>query len=136
VQSRLCLDNGGHYTIIIRVENINHKGIDIVRIDFTGCTNLEGILPIIEEAKKKVTAKGQNGAVTLTLLSGMRFNSSMLSAVKEYMAFNRPYVKKGAVVGIDSALMKVAYTTTTSSSDRSFNVFDSESDALEYLTTG
>lgn len=52
---------------------------------------------------------------------------------KSYLADNKPYVKNGAIVGVDSSILKAAYRSTTSAAERSFNTFGTETEALDFL---
>lgn len=63
----------------------------------------------------------------------MRFNTEILNMFKSYLADNKPYVKNGAIVGVDSSILKAAYRTTTSAAERSFNTFGTEAEALDFL---
>ncbi|MGI6132432.1 MAG: hypothetical protein ACOYES_11240 [Bacillota bacterium] len=108
---------------ISRVSKVKHKGADITRIDFSNLQNEQEIKDVINLAKKEIAKGGHNSALTLTILSKMRFNTEILNMFKSYLADNKPYVKNGAIVGVDSSILKAAYRSTTSAAERLRTVY-------------
>jgi hypothetical protein len=110
-----------------------HKGNEIVVFDFAGKT-IDQIVLIISEAKKQISAKPKESILALTDLSGMRFNSQITNAFKEFTAHNKPYIKASAIVGIEG-LQKLAYNAVMSFSKRKIPIFQSHEQSMDWLVT-
>jgi len=86
----------------------------------------------MEEAGKLIRVEPQNSVLTLTDVTGARYNLETTQALKEFTRDNKPYVKAGAVVGLD-ALKKIVYTGIAHFSGRNLAAFDDLEIAKEWL---
>lgn len=115
-----------------RTTFIEHKGVRIALLDFANVQSTEEALAAIEEAGRIVQAEPFRSVRTMTLVTGSRFNSEVLEAIKRLAVNNRPYVLAGAVVGL-SGLQTVVYTTVMRFSKRNIPAFADIEAARDWL---
>lgn len=118
-----------------RTSFIEHKGTQIVLLDFSGLTDLRATHEAIDEAKRFIAQQPRRGdLLTLTNVTGSHFDTDVVKRLRELAEHNRPYVKAGAVVGL-TGLMRVVYTTLVHLTGRNLRAFDSIDEAKDYLVT-
>ena len=78
-------------------------------------------------------ARGRS-LLSLTLVRDSHFDTTVLRAMRALAEHNAPYVKAGAVVGMNP-LMTVAFSTVVHLTGRSLRAFDDSDDAKEFLAT-
>ena len=116
-----------------KLQFIQHKGKEIVLFDFSGCQNIEEIMPVIQDAREWFQGRKHNSVLTLTDVTGAHYDTEILNLLKEFTLHNKPYVKAGAIVGITRPLMKLAYNIVMTFSKRNLPVYDSRDQALNWL---
>ena len=91
-----------------RVEVISNKGKEFVYIDFSniGVIEKEEITRVIEQAKNIIKTYPPASVMTIVNFINLRFSSQIIAELKEFTAHNKPYVKAGAVFGIQDAISK------------------------------
>ncbi len=114
------------------VQFIEHKGRKILLIDFARC-ELEEIVDIIQKGKKLISAEPAGSLLTLTNVTETRNNSAVVRVMKEFTTFNKPFVKAGAVVGLDG-LKKVVFEAIMKFSGRNLSVHEDIEQAKDWLT--
>jgi hypothetical protein len=110
---------------------INHKGKEIVFLDFSDCP-VEEAESVINAAKPIIREKPEKTVLTLTYTDGGKFDSDIISSLKEFTRGNEPYVKAAAVVGI-TGLQKIVLDAVSFFSRREFATFDDMEEAKDYL---
>jgi hypothetical protein len=114
-----------------RIQVIDYKGKEIIYLDFSDC-NVGEIFQVIEMAEKIIRIQPLNSVLTLTNVSGTKYNREVIQAMKEFVNDNKPFVKAGAVVGIDG-LKRVVYDAITRFSGRNLPAFDDNEKAKDWL---
>jgi hypothetical protein len=114
-----------------RVKNIFHKGRQILFLDFSGCS-VEDFPIIIKEAEKLIRVEPENSVLTLTDVTGAKYNIGVTEELKEFTKGNKPFVKAGAVVGLD-ALKKIIYNSVMHFSGRNLLAFNDIEKAKDWL---
>ena len=110
-----------------------YKGKEIIVIDFSEAgADKEKTLSIIAQVFPVLSVRPKNSVLTLTNVSGVRFDKEILDAFKESVLQVRPYQKKAAVIGI-KGIQKVAYSFVTMMTSDITKAFDSELEAKEWL---
>jgi len=104
-----------------RVRFLTHKGKQILFTDVTNC-GAEEVIELLSEVQRMVTAQPRNSVLTLGDLTGTNFSRAAVTRLKEVAVFDRPYVKRAALVGAES-LPKVFYEALKSFSQREFRRF-------------
>ncbi len=85
---------------------MEHRGRKIVYVDFSNA-DLAGVAQAIAEAKPLIAAEPPHSVLCLVETAGTRFSREIGSAVTDFTAHNRPFIKMTALVGIEG-LQKVA----------------------------
>jgi len=114
-----------------RVKHVYHGAKQIVFLDFSGC-RIQDLPVIMDKAEKLIRSEPLNSVLTLTDVSGARYNIETSAALKEFVKGNKPFVKAGAVVGLD-ALKKIIFNGVMYFSGRSLAAFDDMDAAKDWL---
>ncbi len=114
-----------------RVKRLTYKNKYILLIDFSDLKASE-VLPVISEAKSAIAQHPKQSVLTLTDVSRMGFNASIIQAFKEYVIHNKPYVKAAALVGAEG-LIHLCKSGVESASSRKFVNFATRPEAQEWL---
>jgi dihydroxyacetone kinase DhaKLM complex PTS-EIIA-like component DhaM len=116
-----------------RVYFIEHKGKRILFLDFSDCY-IEEALKVVDEAKQMIRGQPSNSLLTLTDVTGARFNTELTNAMKELASHNKPFVKAAAIVGI-TGMKKIIYDAVMRFSKRKISTFDDIGSAKDWLAT-
>ena len=114
-----------------KVRPIVHNGKQIIFLDFSGC-NVEDFPTIINEAEKLIRAEPLNSVLTLTDVTDAKYNLEVTEALIEFVKGNKPFVKAGGVVGLDT-IKKVIYNSVMHFSGRNLLAFDDIEKAKNWL---
>jgi hypothetical protein len=114
-----------------RVQFIQHKGKQILHLDFTQAKSDE-VLVAIKTAKGVIAKQPGKSVRTLTDVTNMNFNAESTQALKEFASHNAPYVTAAAVVGI-TGLKQIIYNAVIKFSGRNLVAFDTPDLAKEWL---
>lgn len=87
---------------------------------------------IIEAAKNIIKNYPPASALTLVNFTNLRFSSQFLTELKELTIHNKPYVKSGAVFGVQG-LQKVVFDSVMKITSRSLPVLKSKEEGLDWL---
>ena len=112
-----------------RVRFVTHQGKQILFIDRTNCVS-EKAMVIASEVV--VTAQPRSSVLTLSDLTGGEFRRDAITRMKEVAVFDRPYVKRAAIVGAES-LPNVFYEALQTFSRREFHRFNTREEAMSWL---
>lgn len=116
-----------------KVNFITHKGKEILFLDYAGSGPAD-ILAIIDEGKKAVSSRPEKAVMTLSDFTDVRFDESTSSAIKEFTAHNKPYVRAGAVVGV-TGLKRIIFEAAMKFSGRRLSTFSTIDEAKDWLAT-
>ena len=114
-----------------KVNPIYHHNRQILFLDFSGCS-LNEFFKTMEEAKKLIREQPLNSVLTLTDVTAARYNSEGIQALKEFTKGNKPFVRAGAVVGLD-VLKRIIYNSVMYFSERNITAFDDIEKAKDWL---
>ena len=117
-----------------RVCFITHQSKRILLIDLTSCS-AEDVIERLTQVQRIVTAQPRNSVLTLCDLTGAQFSRAAFTRMKEVAVFDRPYVKRAALVGAES-LPKVFYEALKTFSRREFHRFKTREEAMDWLVRG
>jgi hypothetical protein len=117
-----------------RVRFIEYQGKQVLFLDLTDCTP-EDVFEAMDECQQIVTAQPPHSVLTLSDYTGGQFTREAVRRMKEVAAYDRPHVKRAAVVGLES--MPVAlFRGIMDFSARRFPSFKTREDALDWLVQG
>jgi hypothetical protein len=114
-----------------RVRFITHQAKQILFIDVTNCAADE-LIELLTEVQHIVTAQPPKSVLTLSDLTGAQFSRATITRMKEVAVFDRPYVKRAALVGAKS-LPNVFYEALKTFSQREFRKFKTREEAMDWL---
>jgi len=87
----------------------------------------------VEVAKKRVAKYAEQSLFSITNIKNVRFNSETRKIVAEWMDYNKPYIKYGAVIGFDG-IKKLMVNAIFRMSGRKNMIFSSNREhATEWL---
>ena len=114
-----------------RISFITHQGKSIMVIDFTGLEPKEFLL-LLEVVQRTVARHDPGSLLTLGDLTGAHVDRAVVTRMKEVLVRDRPFVKRAALVGIDS-LPKVYLENMKSFSQRDLPFFKTREEAMDWL---
>jgi hypothetical protein len=74
-----------------------------------------------------------NSLVSITNVEGVRYDSETKTIVAEWMDFNRPYVRQGAVVGLDGIKRIMVNSILKISGRNNMKFFRTRDEAAQWL---
>src|SRR5690348_3138686 len=110
-----------------RVTTFRYKGVEIIRIDWSNARPDE-VIAAMEAAKKVIASKPLGTALTLTNVEGAVMERTVTDMLRDYVAHNKPYVRAGAVVGLNDMKM-IAFNFVNRVTGRTLRAMDTETDA-------
>jgi hypothetical protein len=110
---------------------INHQGKEILLVDFSNCPANE-VEEIARAVPEYTTVKPRGSVLMLTDFSGAAFDRDAVRAVKETAVFDKPFVKKSALIGTED-LPASFYNELISYSRRDMLIFKTREEALVWL---
>ena len=114
-----------------RIRFINHQGKQILFVDFSNCKANE-VERIARAAPDYITVKPRGSVLVLTDFTGAAFDEDALRAMKETAVFDKPFVKKSALIGTEN-LPREFYEGIKSFSRRELPIFKTREEALAWL---
>jgi hypothetical protein len=114
-----------------RVHFMRHHGKQVLLVDLSNC-RAEEIVKVVGAVQRIVTAQPPKSVLILSDLTGAQFDRDAVTRVKEVAVFDRPHVKRAALVGAES-LPEVFYKALKTFSRREFPRFETREEALDWL---
>jgi hypothetical protein len=114
-----------------RIRFIDHQGKKILLVDFSNCSASE-VEKITRAVPDYVTMQPRNSVLVLTDFSEAAFDRDALQAMKETAVFDKPFVKKSALIGTHS-LPREFHNAMTNFSRRELLIFTTREEALNWL---
>lgn len=114
-----------------RIRWISFRGTEILQVDCSNCTP-DQIQKIAQEVPDFVTVRPRNSVLVLTDFAGASFNKDALRTMKETAVFDKPFVRKSALIGTEK-LPRQFYEDLKTFSRRVLPIFESREEALAWL---
>lgn len=114
-----------------RIRFIDHLGKRVLLVDFSNCPADE-VENIARAVPDHVTVNPRGSVLVLTDFTGAAFDRDALRAMKEAAVFDKPYVKKSALIGTED-LPASFYDELKSYSRRDLLIFKTREEALNWL---
>jgi hypothetical protein len=114
-----------------RIHFIYHEGKKILLVDFSKCSASE-FEKLVRHVPDHVTVQPLGSVLVLTDFTGAVFDRAVVLAVKETAVFDKPYIRKSALVGTES-FPRDFYEELKSFSRRDLRIFRSREEALAWL---
>ena len=104
-----------------RIRFIDHHGKRILLVELSNCSADE-VEEIVRGVPDYITVQPRGSVLVLTDFSGAAFDRDALRAMKETAVFDKPFVKKSALIGTES-LPRDFYEDMTRFSRRELPIF-------------
>lgn len=118
-----------------KVRFIQHKGVQIILLDFVDIVDTEIGLEAVAEASRFIGALPHTrSALTCTDATGTRYDRRIIDALKVLAEANRPIVKAAAIVST-SSIHRAAASMLAMVSRRKLESFDTRDKALDWLAS-
>ena len=114
-----------------RIRFIDHQGKRVLSVDFSNCLARE-VEKITRLVPDYVTVQPRSSVLVLTDFTGAAFDRDAVLAMKETAVFDKPFVKKSALIGTQS-LPREFHEAMTSYSRRELLIFKTREEALDWL---
>ena len=116
-----------------RIRFIDHLGKRVLLVDFSNCPADE-VEDIARAVPDHVTVNPRGSVLVLTDFTGAAFDRDALRAMKEAAVFDKPFVKKSALIGTED-LPASFYDELKNYSRRDLLMFTAREEALDRLAT-
>lgn len=114
-----------------RIRFIDHNGKKVLLVDLSNCP-VDQVEDVVRKVPDYVTVQPLGSVLVLTDFTGATFNRDAVRAIKETAVFDKPFVKRSALVGIES-LPTSFYDELISFSRRDMTIFKTRNLALDWL---
>ena len=104
-----------------RIEEFTQGGKNFIYIDLSGLKENEEFLELVKVIEPAVEKYPENSLYTITNIENVRIDTETKKFIVQYLKHNKPYVKYGAVVGLDG-IKKLVVNAVLSLSGRD-NIF-------------
>ena len=116
-----------------RVRFIEHRGQRVLLLDYSGMSDEREMLEMVEERTEIVSREPRGSVLTLADLSGVQLTKLVIQRVKEANVLDHPFVRRAALVGIESAQPKGAVDAVGTFAAKHWGRFATREEALEWL---
>ena len=116
-----------------RVQWITHRHKPVMLLDFSECSASQ-VEQIARQFPEFLSSQAPHSVLLLTDFTKASFNVEALRAIKEAAVFDKPFIKKSALLGSES-LPSSFRKELIEFSRRKFPTFKSRSEALDWLVT-
>jgi len=115
-----------------RIQYLTVNTKTILYVDYSELKNPEEIINILDQTAKEIRNKPAESVLILSNFTNISFNKELTAAMKEFVAKNKPYIKKSAVIGIDG-LIAIVFKSLVTLTGRKINDFKTKEEALKFL---
>lgn len=115
-----------------RIQVVQHKGKDVLIMDFSHLKPGEEFRTGIGEARKHIAEQPPKSVLSVFDATGAVFNTEVVSVLKEFTKHNEPYMKASTVVGVEG-ILSIALMAVSRFSGRVFKTFKDRQSAMDWL---
>lgn len=111
------------------------SGRQTLLMDFSGFTTAADALPFIDAAREVVSTQPARSLLGVVDVTGSKFNTRVVEAMKEFAAHNAPFMIASGIVGV-AGLQRVILDSVIAITGRSnLKAFPTRGEALSWLAT-
>ncbi|MCL2792051.1 MAG: hypothetical protein FWD87_03075 [Spirochaetaceae bacterium] len=85
----------------VRIEEFTRDKKKFVYIDFSNINTSEDFIELMTQAELVIAKYPMRSLYTITNVENIRFDTGMKKLAIKYLEHNKPYVKCGAIIGLD-----------------------------------
>jgi len=116
-----------------RIEEFTLEGKNFLYLDLSEFKENSEYIEFIELAKKCITKYAEHSVLTVTNIRDVKFDSETKKIVAEWMEHNKPYVKRGAVIGFDGIKRMLVNAIFKMGGRKNMVFFPNREQAVEWL---
>jgi len=116
-----------------RIEEFTLEGKNFMYIDFSNLKSNRDFMQTTKSIEPLMEKYPENSLYTITNIENVRFDTESKEIVAKYMEHNKPYVKYGAVIGLDGIKKVFASTVFKLSKRNNMSFAFSKDKAIEWL---
>ena len=117
-----------------RVRFITHQGKKVLLVDYSNLTDEVELLRMIEQREFLVDQQPKNSVLVVINVTGAKFTKEVLTRAKEANVYDRPYVRRAAMVGA-AQYQKAAIDAVSMFAKRQWEKFDTLAEALDWIVS-
>jgi len=114
-------------------EEFTVEGKDIMYIDLSHIKTVEKFLAVFEKVERAIEAHPKNSLYTIANIEGTVIDTSTRDAFVKYLEHNKPYVKKGVLIGVDGVAKIVTADMENKSGRNKFHIAFTKEKAIEWI---
>jgi len=115
-----------------RVRFITHKDKRVLLIDYSNITNESELVEMIEQREFVIDSQPKNSVLMVINVSGAKFSKEVLTRAKEANVYDRPYVRRSALVGAEER-QKPAIDAVSMFAKKHWEMFATLDEALDWI---
>ena len=116
-----------------RIRTVDHRGTEIVHLDFSGLASHADAQFVLREAQETISSKPERSVLTLTDVTDATFDAKLAEGLWRLLRANKPHVLAGAVVGIGTEDQQMLFDLVTHQARRRMEAFDDVERAMDWL---
>jgi hypothetical protein len=114
-------------------EEFSVEGKDIIYIDFSHIKSVEEFSTAIEKIERAIASHPKNSLYTITNMAGTRIDTFSKENFIKYGEHNKPYVKRGVLVGLDGVTKMIVTGIIKKAGRDEFHIAFSKEKAIEWI---
>ena len=119
-----------------RIEQFECEGKKFIYYDISCFRNNTQFKEFIECAKKVIQQYPKDQSLfSITNAEGIMYDSEIKAAIAEWMDFNRPYIRQGAVIGHDGIKRRTINSILKMIGRNNIKFLRSRDEAIKWLVT-
>ena len=116
-----------------RIEEFSQDGRNFMYLDASGFQTNDEFIQLIEDSKPLIRKYEGQTLYTITNIEGVRFDTKTKELVAQWTEHNKPYVKYGAVVGMDGIKKIMVNAIFAISGRKNMSSASTKEEAIERL---
>jgi hypothetical protein len=116
-----------------RIEEFKQNEKNFIYLDLSGFKTNDEYRKFVEAAKTHISKYAKSSLYTITNIRDVNFDTETKRVIAEWMDFNRPYVKFGAVMGFDGIKRMIVNSIFKLSGRKNMAFVSSKEEAVEWL---
>jgi hypothetical protein len=117
-----------------RIEQFDHAGKKFIYYDVSHFRHNAQFREFVAYAREVIQKHPKdNSLFSITNIEGVLYDSETKTIVAEWMDFNRPYVRQGAVIGLDGIKRIMVNSILKMSGRNNMKFFRTRDEAVEWL---
>jgi hypothetical protein len=117
-----------------RIEQFEYEGKKFIYYDLSNFKNNVQFREFIEYAKEVIRQYPEDNLLfSITNIEGVVYDTETKTIIAEWMDFNRPYIRQGAVIGLDGIKRSMVNSILKMSGRSNMKFFRTRDEAMKWL---